>query len=101
MSEKERKTPTMVRITVDLAITDEATFWAYALRRHQETWQAKLSETYEEGPTIVDAAMEVLVISNENPENTSIGFEIAQWKGEIVTGQPMTYDEARTLTGLE
>lgn len=77
---------TRVRLTIEVDVTNPELLARYAQARYRECW-------YEELPAddLPKAALEALVLSNENPSPDTYGIEIVEYSAEIVKG---TEDDA-------
>lgn len=87
--------PTRIRIVIELQVISSVALWQFALQQHFESWDQPLIDSYV-SPTIAQAALEAIAISNQNPDNNTIGIEVLTADVELLALDPadMTYAQA-------
>lgn len=64
----------MIRLTIDLDVTNEPALRAYAAKRVAAAWKESLADLTD--GSVANFALEALVLSNENPSPADYGIDI-------------------------
>ena len=83
--------PVIVRLTLDVQITDPAALLRYVERLHTQRWVGGFAEANPDA-TIADAAMEGLVLLHRDPRDG--GTAILHRSARVWTGEALPFDDA-------